>query len=107
MISIPDTPPPGTVDRRDGSTKGECGITTTGCLFCKDQIAGSSTYVQNYDQMKWGPRDGCQFATCPFWGQSDCWYQMVDRKRVPKTECPIYKRKQLTGVWEDVEREEL
>jgi predicted RNA-binding Zn-ribbon protein involved in translation (DUF1610 family) len=41
------------IDRRDGNTKGECGITTVGCLFCKDQIAASSKYVANYEKIQW------------------------------------------------------
>jgi hypothetical protein len=53
MKLINDSPPPGTVDRRDGSTKGEIGITTQGCLFCPDQIAASKKYVDNYDKIKW------------------------------------------------------
>lgn len=104
MIPISDAPPPGAVDRRDGSTKGENGITTVGCLFCPDQIAASNKYVENYKSHKWADKDACQVATCPFWNRSDCWQKMAGRKLDPKTNCPIYKRRQVTGEW-DVERE--
>jgi len=90
MIPISDNPPPGVVDRRDGSTKGECGITTTSCLFCKDQIAGSKSYVEKYDEMTWASKDGCQMATCPYWGKPQC-------PQVP--DCPTLKYWKENGKW--------
>jgi hypothetical protein len=48
------------IDRRDGNTKGEVGITTLGCLFCPGQIAASSKYVDNYDKIRWGKDEESQ-----------------------------------------------
>lgn len=104
MIPISSDPPKGVVDRRDGSTKGECGITTVGCLYCKDQISGSASYIKNYDQMEWGAKNGCNIATCPFWNDPGCWKNIGGGSKDPKKHCPIYKRRQRTGSW-NVEKE--
>ena len=106
MIPINDNPPPGVIDRRDGNTKGECGITTVGCLFCKDQISASRDYVENYDSMAWAPKDGCQIATCPFWQKPDCWQAVTGAKSDPKKYCPVWRRRQAAGRW-DIERYRL
>ena len=99
MIPVSDNPPRGVVDRRDGSTKGECGVTTTGCLFCKDQIAGSAEYVRNYGEMTWAPKNACQIATCPFWMTRQCWKNTTGRTQDPKLYCPVYRQRQSTGKW--------
>ena len=103
MIPISDAPPKGVVDRRDGNTKGECGITTTSCLFCKDQIAGSSEYVSRHDQMKWASKEGCQIATCPFWETPDCFaeksFKIGNSFTDPKTNCPVWNYRKETGEW--------
>ena len=93
MIPISDNPPPGVVDRRDGSTKGECGITGVNNLFCKDQIANSSKYVNHYDEMSWSPRESCQMATCPVWGSLGC------RHFADPSNCPVLKKRKETGSW--------
>jgi hypothetical protein len=100
MIRISDNPPPGTIDRRDGNTKGEVGLTTKGCLFCKDQISGSGTYVRRYDEVAWAGKDRCQVAICPFWGTTECQEVVSGKKIDPKESCSVYRYRQLTGRWE-------
>lgn len=102
MIPVSDAPPPGVVDRRDGNTKGECGITTIGCLFCKDQISASREYVEQYGKIKWAGKNGCPMATCPKWNRDDCWLNTAEHehKPNPKKECPVYLRWKQAGVWE-------
>jgi hypothetical protein len=100
MIPISDNPPPGVVDRRDGNTKGDCGITSISCLFCKDQIAGSKTYVANYEGIAWGSKNQCQMATCPYWGKgTECWQYGTGSQENPKESCPTYKHWKTTGKW--------
>ena len=90
---ISDSPPPGIVDRRDGNTKGDCGITSTSCLFCKDQIAASSAYVNRYDEVRWAAKNRCQMATCPLWGKPFC-------KMISKDRCIVYQHWKTTGRWQ-------
>lgn len=105
MIRVSDNPPPGVIDRRDGNTKGECGITTLGCLFCKDQISGSAEYVKNYEDVKFADKGACQIATCPFWGSGDCWQTKIGPIPAPSRMCPHYMRRQRTGSWKLVAAE--
>ena len=99
MIPISDNPPPGTVDRRDGSTKGEVGITTVNNLFCKDQISASKEYIKRYDEMTWAGKNGCPIATCPYWNTPLCWQRDTGSKENPKIKCPFYRNRQETGLW--------
>jgi hypothetical protein len=99
MIPISDNPPPGVVDRRDGSTIGECGITTIGNLFCKDQIANSKSFVKRYGEITWSDKGGCQVATCPHWNKPTCWLTIKPKRLDPKKHCPVYLRRQKTGRW--------
>lgn len=88
-----DDPPPGVVDRRDGSTKGERGITTMGCLFCPDQIAGSAKYVQRYDQVEFSNPSECQMATCPNWHRPGCEWAATPSR------CPALRYWKQHGEW--------
>lgn len=99
MLPINDNPPPGVVDRRDGSTKGECGITTTKCLFCSDQIAASKTYVKKYKNMRWGANTKCRMATCPYWNTDVCWLAANGKSDLDKNSCPVFCHWRETGQW--------
>ena len=84
------------IDRRDGSTKGEIGITTVNNLYCRDQISNSTRFVENFDKMAWAGKNGCQMATCPLWGKHSC--QMNWGLKDPKS-CPIFESWKVGGYW--------
>jgi hypothetical protein len=64
------------------------GITTVGCLFCKDMINASREYVDNFDQISW-KMDGCQWGTCPFFNTPGCLENFDDAVRRNPTTCPF------------------
>lgn len=64
------------------------GITTMGCLFCKDQISVSADYVKNYEAINW-KKDGCQHASCPFFNTRACLELMDEDVREDSTNCPF------------------
>ncbi|MBI9085463.1 MAG: hypothetical protein JEZ11_17840 [Desulfobacterales bacterium] len=102
MIPISDNPPPGVIDRRDGSTKGENGITTTKCLYASDQIAGSAEYVANYAKVAMAAKDACQVATCPLFLHEGCWANWYPPKKAINLEkCPYYRHRHETGTWRE------
>lgn len=76
------------IDRRDGSTKGEMGITSVNNLYCKDQISNSSGFVREFDKIDWAPKDGCHWTSCPFFRKKEC---LLTKGTVKKSEeCKHY-----------------
>lgn len=62
------------------------GISSSGCLFCRDQINASGVYVANYDQIAW-KKDGCQQASCPRFMTPTCWEHSHSDSSA--RECPL------------------
>ena len=62
------------------------GPTTIGCLFCPEQIAASSAYVENYSRIKM-KKNGCQKAMCRRFGADTCQETYVsgfDGSKIPQ-----------------------
>lgn len=64
--------PPLPIDRRDGSTKGEMGVTTVGNLFSRDHLTSNQKSRSGYDQIKWAEKGACQNAMCPDFMRPSC-----------------------------------